>query len=686
MPEPTLYSFSALIHASSKLRRFDSVLGFFSRMQRYRVVPDAHVLPSIVKACAAISSSRMGKQVHGFALVSGSALDSFVESSLVHLYLSFGEIGNAHKVLDVMSEPDVVSWSALAGAYARNGCVNEAHNVINEMENSGVQPNLVTWNGIVSGFNQSGLYSNAVTILQKMHSYGFKLDGSTVSSVLPSIGDLVSFKLGRQVHGYVIKEGLGFDKCVTSALLDMYGKCSQALDMSKVFNETDQTEVGVCNAYVTGLARNGLVEEALSLFRTIKDHGVKLNVISWTSMVACCSQNGKDIEALDLIREMQDHKIVPNSVTISCMLPACGNIAALMNGKAAHCYSLRKGINDDVYVRSSVIDMYAKCGKIKAARHCFDTMPYKNLVTWNAILGGYAMHGKCKEALEIFHSLEMSGEKPDHVSFTCLLSAFSQSGRVKEAWEYFNSMSKDYSVKVRMEHYACMISLLGRVGKLDEAYSLIQTMPYKPDGCIYGALLSSCRTYNNLHMAKIAAEKLFELEPNNPGNYVLISNIYASKRMWNEVNDIRNTMIRRGLKKSPGCSWIEIKNRVHTLLAGDTRHPQMSMIVEKLTELVAEMRKTGYIPNTKFVLQDVEEQEEKEQMLCGHSEKLAVVFGVLNSKEGSTLRVIKNLRICGDCHMFMKFLSGFEKREIMVRDTNRFHQFQNGVCSCEDHW
>uniref|UniRef100_A0A7N0SV37 DYW domain-containing protein n=1 Tax=Kalanchoe fedtschenkoi TaxID=63787 RepID=A0A7N0SV37_KALFE len=682
---PTLFSFSALIHASSKLRCFDWVLRFFSRMLDSGIVPDAHVLPSVVKACAGISSSGLGKQVHGFAVASGSWWDTFVQSSLVHLYINYGEMGNARKVLGLMSEPDVVSWSALAGGYARNGCADEVEKVMEEMQKSGVQPNLVTWNGIVAGFNQYGLYPEAMIMLQRMHSVGFRPDGSSICSVLPAIGSLEKLEMGRQVHSYVTKEALGCDPCVISALIDMYGKCACSLDMSKVFDEMDQTDVGVCNAYVAGLARNGLAEDALTIFQKMKEEKVELNVISWTSMIACCSQNGKDVEALDLVREMQNHGVAPNAVTIPCMLPACGNIAALMHGKAAHCFSLRRGITNDVYVGSALIDMYAKCGKIKDSRLCFDGLPQKNLVSWNAILGGYAMHGKCKEALEIFNSMQKNRQKPDHISFTCILSACSQNGLTKEGWDYFNSMIGEHGIEARMEHYACMVSLLGRVGKLQEAYSLIQRMPYKPDGCIWGALLSSSRTYNNLNLGEIAANELFELEPNNPGNYVLLSNIYASKGLWNEVNKVRNTMASLGLRKNPGCSWIEIKNTVHMLLAGDTSHPQMSEIIKKLNDLGMEMKKAGYLPITKFVLQDVEEQD-KEQMLCGHSEKLAVVFGLLNTTQGSALRVIKNLRICGDCHMFMKFISKYEGREIFVRDTNRFHHFENGACSCEDHW
>ena len=460
-----------------------------------------------------------------------------------------------------MPELDVVSWSALIAGYARQGRVSEAKGVFDEMRNRGTEPNLVSWNGLIAGFNQSGCYSESVLMFQKMYLQGFKPDGTSISSVLPAVGDLEDLNMGVQIHGCVIKEGINSDKCVVSALIDMFGKCACNSKISRVFEEMEQLDIGACNALVTGLSRNGLVDEALTVFRQFKGKGMDLNVVSWTSVIASCSQNGKDMEALDLFREMQIAGVKPNSVTIPCLLPACGNIAALMHGKAAHCFSLRSGISIDVFVGSALIDIYAKCGRIQSSRICFDQMPTHNLVCWNAILTGYAMHGKAKEAKEIFHLMQGSGQKPDFISFTFILTACSQSGLTEEGQFDFNSMSREHGIEVRMEHYACMVTLLGRAGKLEEAYSMIKEMPYEPDGCVWGALLSSCRVHNNMTLGQISAKQLFELEPANPGNYILLSNIYASKGKWEEVDKVRDMMKSLDLRKNPGCSWIEVKNK-----------------------------------------------------------------------------------------------------------------------------
>ncbi|KAF8377781.1 hypothetical protein HHK36_031166 [Tetracentron sinense] len=679
IPEPDVFSFSTLISACSKFHHFGNALSLFCRMLSRGIFPDNFVIPSALKACAGLSALHTGQQVHGLASISGFASDSFVQSSLVQLYIKCGKIGDAHQVFDRMDHPNVVSWSAIVAGYARQGYIDKAKKLFDEMRGSGVEPNPVSWNGMIAGFNHSGFRSEAVAMLQKMHVQGFKPDGTSISSVLPAVGDLEDLEMGLQIHGYVIKHGLASDKCVISALVDTYGKCGCTLEMSQVFDEMTQIDLGSCNALVAGLSRNGLVDDALRVFRQFESQDMELNVVSWTSVISCCAQNGKDVEALELFREMQVAGVKPNSVTIPCLLPACANIAALMLGKAAHCFSLRRGISCDVYVGSALIDMYAKCGRIGDAWQCFDRMPTRNLVCWNAIMGGYAMHGKAKEAMELFHTMQKSGQKPDFITFTCVLSACSQNGLTEEGWYYFNSMSQLHGIEARVEHYACMITLLSRAGKLEEAYHMIREMPSKPDACVWGALLSSCRVHNNLSLGEVAAKELFELEPNNPGNYVLLSNIYATKGMWKEVDRVRDMMKMLGLRKNPGCSWIEVKNKVYTLLAGDKSHPQMTQIIERLTILSWEMKKSGYFPNTDFVLQDVEEQD-KEQILCGHSEKLAIGFGLLNTRPGSPLRVIKNLRICGDCHAVIKFISNFEGREIFVRDTNRFHHFKDGGC------
>ncbi|OVA05266.1 Pentatricopeptide repeat [Macleaya cordata] len=684
IPEPDVFSYSTLISFCSNSHHFCHALRLFRQMLNHGHVPDNFVLPSALKACAGLLALRIGRQVHTFASITGFSSDSFVQSSLVHMYVKCGEIKNAHKIFDRMTHRNVVSWSAMVAGYARKGYINEAKGLFNEMRNSGVEPNPITWNGLIAGFNHNGFASESVVLLQQMHLQGFKPDGTSISSVLPVIGDLEDLKMGIQIHPYVIKQGLGSDKCVVSALIDRYGKHGCTSEMLQVFDEVAQMDVGSCNALVSGLARNGLVDDALEVFRQFEGQGIELNVVSWTSMISSCTQNGKDIEALDLFREMQFAGVKPNSVTIPCLLPACANIAALMHGKAAHCFSLRRDIFYDVYVGSALIDMYAKCGRIGDAQKCFDGMTTKNLVSWNAIVGGYAMHGKGKEAIELFELMQKNGQKPDFISFTCVLSACSQSGLTEEGWYYFNSMSRDHGIDARMEHYACMINLFGRSGRLEEAYTMIKEIPFKPDACVWRAFLSSCRTHSNLSLGELAAEKLFKLEPNNPGNYVLLSNIYAAKGFRKEVDRVRGVMKMLGLRKNPSCSWIELKNKVHMHLEGNKTHPQMIQIVERLNRLNMEMVKSGYLPDTNFVLQDVDEQE-KEHILCGHSEKLAVGLGLLNTPPGSPLRVIKNLSICGDCHAVIKFISNFERREIFVRDTNRLHHFKDGVCSYRDH-
>ncbi|KAH1152388.1 hypothetical protein GYH30_045726 [Glycine max] len=601
------------------------------------------------------------------------------------MYLKCDRILDARKLFDRMPDRDVVVWSAMIAGYSRLGLVEEAKELFGEMRSGGVEPNLVSWNGMLAGFGNNGFYDEAVGMFRMMLVQGFWPDGSTVSCVLPAVGCLEDVVVGAQVHGYVIKQGLGSDKFVVSAMLDMYGKCGCVKEMSRVFDEVEEMEIGSLNAFLTGLSRNGMVDTALEVFNKFKDQKMELNVVTWTSIIASCSQNGKDLEALELFRDMQAYGVEPNAVTIPSLIPACGNISALMHGKEIHCFSLRRGIFDDVYVGSALIDMYAKCGRIQLARRCFDKMSALNLVSWNAVMKGYAMHGKAKETMEMFHMMLQSGQKPDLVTFTCVLSACAQNGLTEEGWRYYNSMSEEHGIEPKMEHYACLVTLLSRVGKLEEAYSIIKEMPFEPDACVWGALLSSCRVHNNLSLGEIAAEKLFFLEPTNPGNYILLSNIYASKGLWDEENRIREVMKSKGLRKNPGYSWIEVGHKVHMLLAGDQSHPQMKDILEKLDKLNMQMKKSGYLPKTNFVLQDVEEQD-KEQILCGHSEKLAVVLGLLNTSPGQPLQVIKNLRICDDCHAVIKVISRLEGREIYVRDTNRFHHFKDGVCSCGDFW
>jgi pentatricopeptide repeat protein len=346
---------------------------------------------------------------------------------------------------------------------------------------------------------------------------------------------------------------------------------------------------------------------------------------------------------------------------------------------------VKTGFELDVVVGSALVDMYAKCGSIDEASNVFNKMPERNIVTWTVIIIGYAQHGYAQEVLKLFSQMQDTGMKPDHVTFVGILSACSRAGLVNEGCNYFNSMSQDYGVNPRPEHFACMVDLLGRAGHLTEAKDFIEKMPFEPSISVWQSLLGACRIHGNMELGKYAAERLLELEPHDSATYVLLSNIYAAANRWDDVARVRKMMKDRGVKKEPGRSWTNVNNTVHEFISDDSSHPQAEEIYKMLQRLSNQMKDAGYVPNTDFVLHDIE-KEQKENSLSHHSEKLAIAFGLIKTPPGAPIRIMKNLRVCGDCHIATKFISKIVCREIIVRDATRFHHFKNGLCSCGDYW
>nr|ADE77588.1 unknown [Picea sitchensis] len=312
-------------------------------------------------------------------------------------------------------------------------------------------------------------------------------------------------------------------------------------------------------------------------------------------------------------------------------------------------------------------------------------MSNKNVVSWNAMIVGYGMHGHGEDALVLFTQMQQRGVKPNEITFISVLSACSHAGLVDEGWKCYNCMTLDYAITPTVEHYACMVDLLGRAGHLNEAWDFIEKMPIEPGASVWGAFLGSCRIHCNIELGERVAELLLNLDPDNAGYYVLLSNIYAAAGRWDDVAKVRKMMKEKDVKKSPGCSLIEVNNKLHSFVVGDISHPQTEAIYAMLETLARQMEAVGYVPCTDFVLHDVEE-EIKENMLFAHSEKLAIAFGLISTRSGTSIRITKNLRVCGDCHSATKFISKIVKREIIMRDLNRFHHFKDGLCSCGDYW
>jgi pentatricopeptide repeat protein len=382
---------------------------------------------------------------------------------------------------------------------------------------------------------------------------------------------------------------------------------------------------------------------------------------------------------------MQQEGVEPSSVTFVGVLNACASVVALEEGRLVHQQIVKSGCESNIFVGSSLVDMYAKCGSMEEACKVFNKMPLRNVVSWNAILGGFAMHGHGKEALEHFKQMRAEGVRPDNTTFVCLLSACSHAGLVDEGLRCFESMSTDCMISARLEHYTCMVDLLGHAGRLHEAEAIIKTMPYKPDAAVWKALLDACRVHGNMEMGERIAKQVLKVDPGNAASYVLLSNIYAAVGKWNLSAILQQQRLERGVKKQPGCSWIEVNNKVHMFISNDQDHPNMIDVHTELKRLSQQMHEAGYVPDTSFGLHDMEE-EEKASHLCHHSEKLAIAFGLISTPPGTPLRIFKNLHICGDCHTSTKFIAKMLSRTIIVRDAKRFHHFKDGVCSCMDYW
>ncbi|KAH7855333.1 hypothetical protein Vadar_023805 [Vaccinium darrowii] len=376
-----------------------------------------------------------------------------------------------------------------------------------------------------------------------------------------------------------------------------------------------------------------------------------------------------------------------NYVTYASVLTALSGLAAVDHGKQVHNHVLRAELPFYVVLQNSLIDMYSKCGNLTYSRRIFDNMTERTVISWNAMLVGYSRHGKGGEGVELFKLLkEQNKVKPDTVTFLAVLSGCSHGGMEDRGLEFFDDMvsGKD-GVEPEIEHYGCVVDLLGRSGELEKAFEFVKQMPFEPTAAIWGSLLGACRVHSNVDIGELVAKRLIEIEPENSGNYVILSNLYASVGRWEDVRNVRDLMNEKAVIKEPGRSWIELNQTLHTFHASERTHPRQEEVFAKVKELLVEIKQAGYIPDLSCVLHDVDE-EQKEKILLGHSEKLALAFGLIDTPPGKPVQVMKNLRICVDCHNFAKFVSKVYGREVSLRDKNRFHHIVEGICSCGDYW
>ncbi|KAI3857569.1 hypothetical protein MKW98_028833 [Papaver atlanticum] len=529
-----------------------------------------------------------------------------------------------------MPTKDVFSWNVMLSAYSKMGDTGNLRATFDKMP----ARDSISYNMTITGLVGSGCCVSGLGLFVRMQREGFEPTEYTYVSALNACSKLLDLRRGKQVHGRIVTSNCRGNVFVSSALMDMYAKCGQ-------------------------------VDQARWLFDRLTNKNVQ-----------CCIVEFNDFGVLEKWTKY----------TISSVVSVCAILASLVHGKVIHCKAIPNGIESDLLVSSAPIDMYSKCGETVDARKVFQVMPIRNVVSWNAMITGYAQNGQDQEALELYQNMLQEKLKPDNITLVGVLSACSRSGSVELGKEYFSSISELHGMKPTLDHYSCMINLLGRPGRMDEAVDLINSLPEEPSYLIWSTHLSVARVNGDIERAEMAAKHLSEFDPLETGPYIILSNMYASAGRWEKVALMRSLMKDKKIRKAPAYSWMEKVHLVHKFVSDDRTHSENEKIYRELHRLMKEIQKDGFVPDPHLALHDVGE-DEKVKSISYHSEKLALAYGLISKPQDQMpIRILKNLRVCKDCHMFMKFVSKLLERRIILRDSNPFHHFVDGECSCKDYW
>ncbi|XP_050260862.1 pentatricopeptide repeat-containing protein At3g13880-like isoform X2 [Quercus robur] len=647
MPKHNVISYNSLLSGYSQMGLFVNAMEVFNEARVFGLKLDKFTYAGALNLCGQTGDLLLGKLIHGLVIVSGLGDKVFLTNSLIDMYSKCGQVNRAALLFECSNDLDEVSWNSLIAGYVRVGA-NE----------------------------------KMVKLVGKMHRSGMKLNTYALGSVLKAC--CTNFKdsnqHGKALHAFSVKLGLDLDDVVATALLDMYAKTGDLVDAIQLFKLMSNQSVIIYNAMIAGFLQ-GSVEDGVKCFALTP----KLDIVLWTSIISGYVQNGHFGRALALFYELLSSGRKPDEFIISSMLGACSNLASPRSGQQIQGYAIKTGIGKFTIIQNSQICMYAKSGDIDSTHLTFEEMDNPDVVSWSVMISSNAQHGCARKALRLFELMKGYGIAPNHITFLGVLTACSHGGLVKEGLRYFESMKKDYCMTVNVRHCACIVDLLGRAGKLVDAENFILNSGFEKDPVMWRALLSACRVYKDTVTGKHVAERVIELEPQGSASYVLLYNIYNDARINLPATKIRELMNNRGVKKEPGLSWIEVGNEVHCFVVGDRSHPMSQVIYARLEEMMKRMEKLGYIEERP--ISSISEPKLKTSTVMNyHSEKLAVTYGILCLPASAPVRVMKNLRVCQDCHTMMKFLSRVEKREIILRDSIRFHHFREGTCSCGDYW
>jgi len=595
-----LLLWNSIIRANVSQGYHQHALQLYLEMRKLGILPDGFTLPLIIRACSSLAVSDLCRIVHCHALQLGFRNHLHVVNELVGMYGKLGRMEDARQVFDGMSVRSLVSWNTMVSGYAFNCDSLGASAIFRRMELEGLQPNSVTWTSLLSSHARCGLYDETIEMLKVMRTRTIEISAEALAVMLSVCADILRVDWGKEIHGLVVKGGYEDYLFVKNALIGTYGKHQHLGDAQKVFLDTKNKNLVSWNALISSYAESGLCEEAYAAFLQMQKSGtdghspVRPNVISWSAVISGFASKGLGEKSLELFRQMQLSKVMANCVTISCVLSVCAELAALNVGRELHGYAIRNLVGDNILVGNGLINMYMKCGNFKEGQLVFDSIKGRDLISWNSLIGGYGMHGLGENALRSFDAMITSGMKPDNISFVAILSACSHSGLVAAGRNIFYQMATKFRIEPNVEHYACMVDLLGRAGLLKEATDIVRNMSIEPNEYIWGALLNSCRMYKDMDIAEETASQILTLKSKITGSIMLLSNIYAANGRWDDFARVRVSARTKGLKKIPGQSWIEVRNKVYTFSAGNLVHLGLDEVYVILEDLALHMASENY--------------------------------------------------------------------------------------------
>ncbi|CDP10583.1 unnamed protein product [Coffea canephora] len=622
MSHRNLTTFSTMINALYKqYELYNEALVVFSEFRRScGQNPDEFVLGPVIRSCTQLKCVGVGLQLHTSAIRTGLDQNIYIGNCLVEFYWKLVDVEAARLVFDCLLIKSVVTWNSIMTGFAKSGRSEVSLDLFKEMLRTNVVPDkyvissalracaleqgrqvhayslksnldsdgfvsnnliymyskcgslvdarrifdtmenldVISYNAIIEGYlRQENLYE-AFDLFAKMRMNLIPPSLSTFVSLFGVSASLNTFQLTKQIHALMLRSGFSLDKFAGSALIDAYSKCLSLGDAKLVFEEMKEKDIVVWNVMLGGYAQQLENEEALKLYLELQLSGLQSNEYTFVTLIAIAS-----------------------------------NLASLIHGLQFHNQIMKTGLNYDLYVMNALIDMYAKCGSLEEARKIFDFASMDDVTCWNSMIMSYALHGEAEEALNMFENMIQTGVKPNTVSFVGVLSACSHVGLVDEGFCHFGYMSS-IGIVPETEHYACMVSLLGRAGKLYEAKEFIEKMPIKPTARVWKNLLSACRMNDNVKMAEYAAEITTSIDPKDSGSYALLSNTFASQGMWVKVKNVRDKMDRTGVVKETGCSWIELNNKIHSFTSTDRMHHAANLIYSVMDHLIQHMRGMMY--------------------------------------------------------------------------------------------